>query len=407
MRAKVKGQRAENKGRKAKNEGQRIKPVLCALCSVLIFFLCPLPFDPVHAANPIKKLSEIQQKLIDELGKVKEAEKNEGSILTKIEEINNGIKKKEEELRRYERRISQTQSEINNLSEEIDALKSQLGNRKQYFEDHINALYKQQYGGNALILISAEDYQDLIKRSRYLSLVAYHDSKILNKYSIELQEISLKKKEMEVLHENLNADKEYARGKERELQTERRKKAEMLASVRGKRISSENNIKELEESSRNLQDMISGLKTKEIPKVVLGDGFNSLKKNLPWPVDGKVLVPYGKYEDPVFNKLVVKNGIEIEAKLGETPKAIAGGRVIYADKFEAYGMLLVIDHGNGYNSVYGNLAETQLVTGDILIKGMDIGKVNKSRLFNTPTLYFEIRYKGRPVDPMEWLGSKG
>ncbi|MBI5055505.1 MAG: peptidoglycan DD-metalloendopeptidase family protein [Nitrospirae bacterium] len=399
--------RAKGKKRKAEGKGQRINPVLCALCSILIFSLCPLPSASIHAANPINKLSEIQQKLIDELGKVKDAEKREGSILSKIEEINNGIKKKEGELRLYERRISQTQSEINNLSEEIDMLKNKLGNRKQYLEDHINALYKQQYGGNALALISAEDYQDLIKRSRYLSLVAYHDSKILNKYSKELQEISLKKKELEALHENLNADKEYARGKEKELQAERKKKDEMLASVRGKRISSENNVKELEESSRKLQDMISGLKTKDIPQVVLGAGFSSLKKTLPWPVDGKVLVPYGKYEDPVFNKPVVKNGIEIEAKSGDTPKAIAGGRVIYADKFEGFGMLLVIDHGNGYNSVYGNLAETQLVTGDILIKGMDIGKVNRSKLFNTPTLYFEIRYKGRPVDPMEWLGSKG
>ncbi|MBI5408931.1 MAG: peptidoglycan DD-metalloendopeptidase family protein [Nitrospirae bacterium] len=349
----------------------------------------------------------MQQKIITELGNIREAEKKEEFTLEKLNDINKGIKKKEEELRQYERKMQQAQAEIRKLSEEIELLTGKLHGKKQNLDEHIKALYKQQYGGSTLILISAEDFQDLLKKSRYVSLVAYHDGQVISKYSSEIREINLKKKELEALNDDLKANKEYARKKELELKAERAKKDGMLASIRGKKMSSEKNIKELEESSQRLQDMIPGLKTKEIPQVIIGGGFISLKKNLPWPVDGKVLIPYGKYEDPVMNKPVFRNGIEIEAVDVESPQAVAGGRVIYADRFEGYGTLLIIDHGGGYNTLYGNLTETPLQTGDLLIKGMELGKISKSKLFNVHTLYFEIRHKGRPIDPMEWLNRKG
>jgi septal ring factor EnvC (AmiA/AmiB activator) len=65
---------------------------------------------------------------------------------------------------------------------------------------------------------------------------------------------------------------------------------------------------------------------------------------------------------------------------------------------------LIIDHGSGYHSLYGNLSEIFLNTGDILIEGTVVGKIGKSELLTFHTLYFEIRHKGKPVDPAEWLG---
>jgi len=373
---------------------------------LFLLSLAAFSFSPSYAANPVNKLTEIQQKLINELKSVKEAGKKEESVLVKIEDITKGIRKKEEELRRIDARISRTQSGIITLSEEINKLSGELGNNRRLLEDHLRALYKQQYGGNALILISAEDNQDLMRKSRYLSLIAYHDSRVINKFSNEIREINLKKGELENLDESLRDDKENARQREKELKAERRKKDEMLSAIRGRRVSSENNIKELEESAGRLRDMIAGLKTKEIPKAILGDGFDSLKRHLPWPVEGRVLIPYGKYQSPEFDAPVFKNGIEIEAKPGDAPKAVAGGRVVYADRFEGLGTLLIIDHGSGYNSLYGNLSGISLEKGDLLIKGMDIGTISRSKLFNVPTLYFEIRHKGRPVDPAEWLGRE-
>jgi septal ring factor EnvC (AmiA/AmiB activator) len=152
--------------------------------------------------------------------------------------------------------------------------------------------------------------------------------------------------------------------------------------------------------------MIKRLEKKRVPKSIIGKGFRASKGHLPWPVTGKVLIPFGKYKDPKFNIPVFKNGIEIKAKAGEHPKAAYGGRIVFADWFKGYGLLLIINHGNGYHSLYGNLSEIFHKTGDIINKGTAIGTIGAPRLMDVSTLYFEIRYKGRPVDPQIWLKRK-
>ena len=382
-------------------------PAGISLLILLIFFLSFVTHQlPAEAADDKKKLSEIQEEIKEKKQLVNESIKKEKSVIEKIEDITKSIKKKETELKNYDKRISQTLSEIQKLSKEIDELNNKLYGRQQYLKQRLRALYKQQYGGHALTLISAKDYQDLIKKSRYISLIAYYDNKVINKYGTDIKELIPKKQELEALNAKLNADKNITKEMQKALQTDRDKKDKLLETIRSKRQAYEKTIEELEESSRKLRKMIDSLKEKELPKKITGKGFAALRGRLPWPVDGKVAIPFGQYKDPVFNITVFKNGIELQAQQEERPKAVAGGRVVYADWFKGYGLLLIIDHGSGYHSLYGNLSEIFLNTGDILIEGTVVGKIGKSELLNFPTLYFEIRHKGKPVDPVEWLERK-
>ena len=384
----------------------------------LISFLVLIPFliifsalviapSAVIAADPMGKLSEIQQKLRTKLLEVKETEKEEKAVRSKIRNIDSTISKKEEELHSYENRISATESKINELTNEIDLLNEQFESRKQYLKERILAIYKRQYGGKALVLISAKDYQDLIRKSNYLSLMAYYDSTVINEYSVKAKEADLKKKELEALQERLLADKNRTKSKRNELQADRSEKDRVLASIRVKREMYEKKIYELKKSSLKLQTVIQETRTRDIPQAILGAGFTSLKGSLPWPVDGRVAVPYGEYRDPEFDVASFENGIRVETGPEETVKAIAGGRVVYASRLEGYGMTLIIDHGSGYHSLYGNLSKISVNSGDLLIKGMDVGAAVRPKPADAPLLYFEIRYKGKPVDPMQWLKKKG
>lgn len=376
--------------------------------SLIIFFLLlTAQYSILYAASPKKKLTQIRRQLEKKKQKVKETIKKEKSVLERIADINAGIKKKQQELKKYDRQISEAQSNILHLSKEITLLNGKLDKRKDYLKDRLKALYKQQYGGNALILITAKDYQDLITKSKYLSLIAYHDSRIITTYNDDLEEINSKKANLELQYKKIEQNKKDAQKKKKELQTDRIKKDRLLATIRSKRASYEKTIKELEQSSKKLQQMIKRLAKRKVPKSVTGKGFRALRGHLPWPVNGKVVIPYGEYKDPKFNIPVFKNGLEIRAKKGEKPKAVAGGRVVYADWFKGYGLLLIINHGSGYHSLYGNLSEIFHKTGDIINKGSSVGIVGNSRLLNFPALYFEIRYKGKPVDPAKWLKRKG
>lgn len=372
----------------------------------LISFSTP-HLSPLEAADTKKELSEIQKELKAKKEQVKESIKKEKSVIENIEDIEQSIKQKERELRNYDKRISLTRSEMQKLTEEIDALNNNLSSRQENLKERLMALYKQQYGGHALILISANDYQDLIKKSKYINMIAYYDSKLINQFSIDIKEILSKKDKLESLNATLTSDKNLTLQTQKALETDRSKKDKILSDIRSKRQSYEKKIEELEKASRKLREMLDNIKAKDLPAAIAGKGFAALKGHLPWPVNGKVAIPFGKYKDTEFNITVYKNGIELQPENGEQPKAIAGGRVVYSDWFKGYGLLLIIDHGSGYHSLYGNLSEIFLNTGDILIAGTVVGKIGQSSILNSPALYFEIRHKGKPVDPMEWLKGKG
>lgn len=386
------------------------KPEIDLLLLITLVMALSIPiFRPVtaNAANHSDKLSDIQEKIRTKIIEVTETEKQERSMRSKINKIDSDINKKKQEMVSYDKHIAQAEARIKVISNEINGITEKLDSRKQYLKERVIAIYKRQYGGKALVLMSAEDYNDLIRKSNYLSLMAYYDSTVIDEYSARVKEANKKRDEIKKLQEALLADKKRIRENKEHLQANRRERDLVLAKLQARKTEYEKNLKNLARSSQKLQSVIKGVKTKTIPQAILGSGFMSLKGNLAWPVDGRVTIPYGKYRDPVFHVTSFQSGIKIETATEQTAKAVAGGRVIYSNKMEGYGMVLIIDHGSGYYSLYGNLSDTSIKTGELLIKGMEIGRVSSSESSANPVLHFEIRHMGNPVNPMNWLKKKG
>ncbi|MBI4709501.1 MAG: peptidoglycan DD-metalloendopeptidase family protein [Nitrospirae bacterium] len=373
---------------------------------LIAFSVLSSQFSVLHAKDPKDELKEIQKKLSSEKQKVQEIIKKEGSILSELEKINRALALKREELAHYDKQLAQTRTKIRQLEGDITILSSKLESRKQFLKQRLRSLYKQQHGEIAVILFSAKDYQDLIKKSRNINFIAYYDRKLMDIYSSEIKELNEKMQQMEVLKKELEINKNQVKKKADEMQAERGKKDSLLASVKKERSSYEKMIRELEESSKRLLDLIKRLEEKELPPSITGKGFAALKGWLPWPIDGKILVPFGSYKNPEFNIPVFKNGIEIKAGTREAARAVAGGKVVYADWFKGYGQLLIINHGGGYHTLYAHLSEIFHKVGDTVKAQQTVGKVGESGLLNTPSLYFEIRYKGKPLNPAQWLKKK-
>jgi septal ring factor EnvC (AmiA/AmiB activator) len=371
---------------------------------VFAFFLAAPSYTV--AASTLQKLSDIKKKLESTIEEAQETKRKENSVRSNIDTINQSIHKKEQELKNYDKSMADTQSEIHNLSQEISMLIEKLDARKKYLRERIRSLYKRQYGGDGLVLISARDYQDLTRKSKYISLLAFYDSKVLNKYSDDLQNINAKKRELDEMNNKLLASKNNALQKKKELQSDRNRKDQTLEKIKSIRLAKEKKIKELEESSRKLKEMIKKLNTKQIPQSIIGKGFKSLKGRLPWPVQGGTLVQNGNQGESDEIMPVREDGVRIEAGADNKAKSVAGGRVVFADSFKGFGMLVIIDHGSGYHSLYGNLQDFSIKTGDLLIEGMDIGTISKSEDSETPSLYFELRFKGKPINPMNWLKNQ-
>ncbi|MBI4686466.1 MAG: peptidoglycan DD-metalloendopeptidase family protein [Nitrospirae bacterium] len=377
------------------------------LFCLLTFALFTFHFSLLNAADPREELKEIQKKIGKEKQKVTQAIKKERSILSELEEIDKTLQKKKEELELYDNRLTQTLSKIRSLEGEIAGINRKLEHRRRFLKERLISLYKHRQGSSAVILISAKDYNDLLKKSRYISFIAYYDRKMVEAYSKEIHDLKMKMQRMAVLKKELEINKQSVKTATDEMEAEKQKKDSLLASVKRERHSYEKMVRELEDSSKRLLDMIKELNEKELsPPVVAGKGFTNLKGKLPWPIDGKILVPFGRYTDPQFNIAVFKNGIEIQAGKSEAARAVLAGKVVYADWFKGYGQLLIINHGEGYHTLYANLSEIFHKVGDTIKEYQPIGRAGVSGILNVPSLYFEIRHKGKPVNPLYWLIKK-
>lgn len=137
-----------------------------------------------------------------------------------------------------------------------------------------------------------------------------------------------------------------------------------------------------------------------------GGPFDQAKGKLPWPVDGRLLARFGETRgDDARTKW---DGVMISASAGSQVHAVHGGRVVFADWLRGAGLLVILDHGNGYLSLYGHNQSLLKEAGDVVKAGEAISTVgNSGGGQDTPALYFAIRQQGRPSDPAQWCRTQG
>ena len=139
--------------------------------------------------------------------------------------------------------------------------------------------------------------------------------------------------------------------------------------------------------------------------VSYGGPFSQARGKLPWPVDGRLLARFGESRgDDARTKW---DGVMISAGAGTQVHAVHGGRVVFADWLRGAGQLVILDHGNGYLSLYGHNQTLLKSAGDIVKAGEVISTVGNSGGQATPALYFAIRQQGRPSAPAQWCRAQG
>ncbi|HZT29133.1 MAG TPA: M23 family metallopeptidase [Bryobacteraceae bacterium] len=126
-----------------------------------------------------------------------------------------------------------------------------------------------------------------------------------------------------------------------------------------------------------------------------------------WPVEGRLLGPYGQRTDPFSGEGAYHTGVDISAPTGTVVRATADGIVAHADRLGGYGRLVVIDHGNGIQTYYAHLSRYFVVPGQEIRRGEPVGAVGSSGRVTAPHLHYEVRIGGAPVNPYRYLAKAG
>jgi septal ring factor EnvC (AmiA/AmiB activator) len=160
---------------------------------------------------------------------------------------------------------------------------------------------------------------------------------------------------------------------------------------------------ELIESSKQLNQIISRLKT----KVINGEGIDIIDKKggLLRPVKGNLLNKFGRKKDGKYNTYTVYNGINIQTNKGSPVRSVFEGKVLYTGILEGYGNIIIIGHGMNYHSLYGHLDEIISSTGKSVRGGQIIGRSGDTGSLLGESLYFEMRHNGKPIEPTAWLSK--
>ena len=333
--------------------------------------------------------------------------KRETSIVNSLDEIDLILDKARKNASSLEKELADIEIEINKAASTSRHLQEKIKISEKYASKRLVALYKLNWLGKIYVLASAHSMYELFHRKKALEQVLAHDEKIWqnlleNKEKLErlLNELNVTKKEKLAVETELKKQIEI-------MSHERQKRTQLLDDIRKKRSLKLAALESLKQAAADLDHTVISLKSgedhTEIQKNIGLKSFSTLKGLLNMPVKGKIVSFFGPHRNKKFNVTNFQSGIEIKADRGEPIRAVYNGRILYARWFKGYGNMVIIDHGNNYYTIYAHAQEIFASKGDIVEMGEVVATVGDSGSMIGPSLHFEVRHHGQPVDPLEWI----
>jgi septal ring factor EnvC (AmiA/AmiB activator) len=218
----------------------------------------------------------------------------------------------------------------------------------------------------------------------------------------DVQRLAELQVELEAEDEKLAQLEQQQRAHLTELEQARAKRSRVLASLEVQSHTRAQNLERLRGQQAGLEKLLRELRAASEKYPVTGnDAFTRLRGKLNWPVAGRLVARYGEGRAGG----VVWDGVLIATERGAPVKAVCQGRIIYADWLPGLGLLAIVDHGDGYLSLYGHNERLYKAVGESVAAGDAIAAAGDSGGSSRPELYFEIRRAGKPVDPRPWFRS--
>ncbi len=186
------------------------------------------------------------------------------------------------------------------------------------------------------------------------------------------------------------------------LEAARERRTHVLASLEAQSHTRAQNLERLKSEQAGLEKLLRELRAAMARFPVEGnDAFTRLRGKLSWPVTGQLVARFGDARAGG----VRWDGVLVATERGTPVKAVCAGRVIYADWLPGLGLLAIVDHGDGYLSLYGHNDKLFKAVGEAVAAGDTLAAAGDSGGSSRPELYFEIRKGGKPVDPRPWFRS--
>ena len=375
---------------------------------LLIFFVFSHGEDGAPSSRELvrkeKSLEDVKRRLREQKESIESIERKETTILGELEAINRALVRKRGELRAVERSLKKLKKEIGETNHNIRKLERRRSELLDRLSLRLRAMYRMRKGGALGVLFSVDSPSDLGRRHKLLAMIMDSDLNLVKDCEENLEDLRRERIRLVSLKAEREAKKKALKKSRLEAERAKKKKVRLLRAVKGEKKKHARLVKELEEAAEELKEVVERLRREE--DLYGGSGFAALKGRLDMPVEGRVVSFYGKVRHPKFKTVTFNNGIVIEAPFGASVKSVYRGRVIYTGWLKGYGQVLIIDHGGGFYTLFAHLYRILKERGDVVARGEEVALVGDADTRTSPGLYFEIRQKGVPRDPMGWFAKR-
>ncbi len=351
-----------------------------------------------------KRLTRINGQIADLKGRMDAEAKKETSVLSNLARINLSKSLVEREIAAQNVQAEMARSELQAIQKDIRALKTELDRDNAAIEKTLVTLYKFGRLNFFHYMLQAQNFEAYTVESKRLSLLARYQEDQVAAYLKTLSELDASQARLTAKQNEIAGIIRVTVIKKQELEAEQRKNADLVQQIRRNRETYEQTIKELGDSAEQLQVMMKKITAQEWTLPAAFIPLYERRGRLAWPLEGRIITSFGLQRHPKFNTIVMNNGVEIApAKDKSLITAIHPGKVVFADYFQGYGNLLILDHGMTYYTLYGHCSQFLVNVGEMVRADQPIALVGDSGSLNGECLYFEVRYKTKALDPLQWL----
>ena len=396
----------------------------------------PLALATSKADKPKEKLNNIHERiesLTKELGKTKEAHADAADALKEsekaISETNRKLFELQQAQKKHSESLQELQSQKSGLENTIEGQKNQLS--KQIYQQYLHG--QQTY---LQLILKEQDPSAISRQLQYFSYISRARQALINNMGSNLERVT------KLNEETANALKEVVslKGKQeterKNLESQKQAHSKVVEKLSSQISAQRNEIDKLKRDEKSLSQLVERLARAPQPKpqkptqanssskepsnkpeaettpqrplatndslpsnAFDGGSFESLRGKLNLPVRGEVTNKFGNSRQDTG---LTWKGLFIKSSEGNEVKSIANGRVVFADWMRGFGNLIIVDHGGGYMSLYGNNQALLRKIGDTVKGGDTIASVGNSGGNDTSGVYYELRNHSKPFDPMSW-----
>jgi septal ring factor EnvC (AmiA/AmiB activator) len=376
---------------------------------LLCFCLLAQPIASASAESASEyqsRLDQIRSKIGEVVSSLRENKSRRDTLRDDLKKLEVKIAKAARELRNNESKHKKSTQNLEKSRQELKKLQKNLQKQKQLLAAQIRSAYAMGQQPQLKMLLNQQDPAQMGRAMTYYSYLNRARGEEIQRFLDGIAREQALQTEIAEVTEELKRLVISNRESKQRLSKHRNERKALLVKLNQDIDHQQLTLKELESSRNRIENLLESLGEllADIPAGPLNQKpFAQLKGALPWPTAGEFRIGFGGMRSQGGLKW---NGVVINADYGTPVRAVANGRVVFADWLQGYGFITIIDHNDGFMSLYGFAQELYKDVGDWIEASEVIASVGDSGGQSRSGLYFEIRKQGKPVNPSQWCSSK-